>query len=946
MAYLEAELVDSSCDDDLSSGRAAWRSDLEGEIPWMQELAGHLARDREEARELVQDTWLMALRRPPRDRGRPRAWIGAVMRNLARQGGRRLQRRGRKAADGSELSDPRPQPLQTMERRELEALLRREIEELPLTLRQTLREHFERGWTSAEIARRQGIPAGTVRWRVKTAIDQLRARLDERHGQARWMRALAPLLAGSRWLPPTVRAGTKSKQELIGLETRGASLSKPVLAAALVLLTGGVVLRLLGSSGSAVAEGPTRGANPIGGVASVAALEPLAVESNSLLSAGEATSLPPGASSTSDEALARVAATETLAVLVQDEHGARVPNAEVWVAAAGGFEARARSDAGGMAQVSVRRSDIGALEIAAGRDRIALRASAEGFGTSDAWFVPWAGADESVLELTLHNESRRLRGRVLRLADEPVAGVELFALHNPQHASQANPAEVFHEPLALGTRSDESGDFELRGLPAESLVLCIRAAGEEPLLKTIDDRQDEVIVRLGKRGVVQGRITDERGQPANGARVWVEPMYRGSEWCAGIPGYDPEHAGFTVATRTDSEGRYELAGVHARDRRIYARSATDTLAAASAVLTVTLQGVSRWDVALTRESSLRLHLVDGEGTALAGRMAQLISTRDSGPRWVRWIESDTDGRIVVPEARTDADLIVYDASGLRPPVLEQEVSPSSDEQEIVVDERQLGIQVGRLATIDGIVPAQARLEAYRNGVRVPATIHFDPENGRFRSRIQPGSYALTLRTEWGGARIREVEVCPAERARLGRLDPPLLGTLTLRADALQNGESYRLSFCFGETSVKFREGALPLLSEESCYAGLYRLDAAAGDGTLQSGWVRVAPGEFTELDLERLPRVLVEVTLPSQQSGSVQLIVEESVEESMNAPPSEKEARRCLPLAWRSDGRFRHTLRLAPGTWRLRAEVGDGREAEQETVVEPGSSQRVRFDLR
>jgi len=76
------------------------------------------------------------------------------------------------------------------------------------------------------------------------------------------------------------------------------------------------------------------------------------------------------------------------------------------------------------------------------------------------------------------------------------------------------------------------------------------------------------------------------------------------------------------------------------------------------------------------------------------------------------------------------------------------------------------------------------------------------------------------------------------------------------------------------------------------------------------------------------------------------LIVEESVEESMNAPPSEKEARRCLPLAWRSDGRFRHTLRLAPGTWRLRAEVGDGREAEQETVVEPGSSQRVRFDLR
>ena len=46
-----------------------------------------------------------------------------------------------------------------------------------------------------EIARRLGEPAGTVRWRLKSALDEMRVQLDARHGgdRDRWRALLLPL---------------------------------------------------------------------------------------------------------------------------------------------------------------------------------------------------------------------------------------------------------------------------------------------------------------------------------------------------------------------------------------------------------------------------------------------------------------------------------------------------------------------------------------------------------------------------------------------------------------------------------------------------------------------------------------------------------------------------------------------------------------------------------
>jgi len=65
--------------------------------------------------------------------------------------------------------------------------------------RSTLLLHFFEGLTRVEIARRLEIPDGSVRRRLKTALDQLRARLDARDDQPGhgWLASLAPLATPS-----------------------------------------------------------------------------------------------------------------------------------------------------------------------------------------------------------------------------------------------------------------------------------------------------------------------------------------------------------------------------------------------------------------------------------------------------------------------------------------------------------------------------------------------------------------------------------------------------------------------------------------------------------------------------------------------------------------------------------------------------------------------------
>src|SRR5215510_10676726 len=77
---------------------------------WLRRLAGSLVRDDSSADDLVQNTWVAAMRRPPRSGARP--WLSRVMRNLVRNERRvGANRAAREASAEEERTAPPPEEI-------------------------------------------------------------------------------------------------------------------------------------------------------------------------------------------------------------------------------------------------------------------------------------------------------------------------------------------------------------------------------------------------------------------------------------------------------------------------------------------------------------------------------------------------------------------------------------------------------------------------------------------------------------------------------------------------------------------------------------------------------------------------------------------------------------------------------------------------------------------
>lgn len=160
---------------------------------WLTQLARALVGDAQAA-DVVQETYEVALAQPPKKEGALRPWLGGVARNLARMTTRgRVRREKREDAIAIETHDV-PTPAQLVERAQAHQQVARIVLELPEPLRATLLLRFFEGMSAAEIARAQGVPAATVRGRIKDALDRVRATLDDHHGdRKRWLALIAPL---------------------------------------------------------------------------------------------------------------------------------------------------------------------------------------------------------------------------------------------------------------------------------------------------------------------------------------------------------------------------------------------------------------------------------------------------------------------------------------------------------------------------------------------------------------------------------------------------------------------------------------------------------------------------------------------------------------------------------------------------------------------------------
>ncbi|MEM7309845.1 MAG: sigma-70 family RNA polymerase sigma factor [Planctomycetota bacterium] len=156
----------------------SFRNELEARRRGLTRLARTLVRDRATAEDLVQETFLAALRA---DRSRVRAWgpwLEAVLRRLAwryhrAEGRRQAHERWAAAGESDHLGaqelpgvDPAP--------------LRRAVDRLREPYRSTLRLHYLEGRSAAEIAREARVPVKTVYTRLSRGTERLRAMLTRR----------------------------------------------------------------------------------------------------------------------------------------------------------------------------------------------------------------------------------------------------------------------------------------------------------------------------------------------------------------------------------------------------------------------------------------------------------------------------------------------------------------------------------------------------------------------------------------------------------------------------------------------------------------------------------------------------------------------------------------------------------------------------------------------
>lgn len=181
------------------------------ELPWLRRLAQRLAAM--DAEDLVQDTWLMATRDRPVPRGPSglRPWLAQAMRNRSRSLGRSSATRRRREAHWAppEVDEGTP------ERQAMRADIIRVLEQALATLRDDervlLQERFFHDRSPTQIAAQLGIPAATVRTRIRRSLLQLRAVLDERHGddRSRWAPAFVALPLARRTMGGLIMASAK-----------------------------------------------------------------------------------------------------------------------------------------------------------------------------------------------------------------------------------------------------------------------------------------------------------------------------------------------------------------------------------------------------------------------------------------------------------------------------------------------------------------------------------------------------------------------------------------------------------------------------------------------------------------------------------------------------------------------------------------------------------------
>jgi RNA polymerase sigma factor (sigma-70 family) len=475
--------------------------DLLEQSRWVSALAKRLVKAGApfDAADVEQETWVAALEHRPKD-GRPlREWLGAVLRNVVRQGRRGESRRGdreRRAARREALPSTADLVVRaSAQRRVVEAVVA-----LPEPYRTTILLRFFEGLPPRRIAKELGVPVETVQTRLRRGIARLREALDEAHGGDRgaWMLALLPLARRPPGLLP------------LALETSIVTVKTKAWIAALAALAAIAVWWAIPRPESKAASPATaeRPAAPARASAEAMAAVPPSPRERAAESTAESAPAPRTAPPAPDEAVVRGRVLDAVgrpaaAVAVTLE-----PSNPL---ARGGERARVLSLADGTFTMP-HSGEPGRL-VAADETLVTVLAGLVG---------DRAPAGEIVVVVAPRLE---ISGSVVDEARVPVAGARV-EVQLPE-AFRARFDAILDRSLNVepATQSDGDGAFALAAAPAiDGAVLRASLDGfephAEPLPAASTSGQVVVLTRPSSAdGLVRGRVIDRSGGPVAGARV-------------------------------------------------------------------------------------------------------------------------------------------------------------------------------------------------------------------------------------------------------------------------------------------------------------------------------------------------------------------------------------------------------------------------------------------
>lgn len=489
---------------------------------WVRALAKALVRDENGADDLVQMTWVRALQNPPDRHETVRAWLGTIMRNLARDrykaDGRRAAREARAAPRGG-----LPAPDVLVARAEAHRRLIEHVTHLPEPYREVVLLRFFEGLPPREIAERLGIPAATVRTRLHRALATLRATLDcERGGADIWLGAVLPL--------PAAAVGKGAAGAGSG-GASGALLGGLVVTAKQKILAAVILALLFTGSGAwlALSGDPPPPAGPEAESPTGTAAEDRPRDRRPSRSAAGA----------SDPA-----ATEEPASQTQQEPAAQAPPA---AAGRQGLTFRL------LGRVAPRQVPDGFTELLPGEDPVIEDpATAVGPGADGPRLLPywsrWAPVPAK--------GNVTFRGRVVDASGGGIEGAEVYRVRLDAAGQRASPSSYqWVEEIAV---TDGSGRFEAREQPAGSFLVAadwnavmrrprgLDLTGALPASADDGGRVEGLEIRLpldlAQLASVTGIVRDEKGDPLANVEVTgpLQRVYTGAKGEFALRGLLPQ----------------------------------------------------------------------------------------------------------------------------------------------------------------------------------------------------------------------------------------------------------------------------------------------------------------------------------------------------------------------------------------------------------------------